>query len=196
MRCADLVKQLLVMIKNERNLAMKEILDELKQYVPNARVTAKMQKLYDRLGAVAAHYDNEVKIMTADDAIMANNTLEGLVKLANRLDDMGHYALADKVTEIAQMVKIANEVQPPHEGTLSTRYCPDHRGVQAARIGQHTYQCPLDGKIYNYEEGYTNYEGQIVPGGSVAEQTPRSFNHGGVPMRFFDPKYNAINYGN
>lgn len=53
---------------------------------------------------------------------------------------------------------------------LNTRYCPDHAGVQVARVGEHMVQCPLDKKIYSYEEGYTLENGTKVPGGSVALQ--------------------------
>jgi hypothetical protein len=84
-------------------------------------------------------------------------------------------------------------IQPSHEGSLSTRYCPDHHGVQAIRISERIYQCPIDGKTYNYGTGYINYQGQIVPGGSVAEQTPNTSDTGGIPMRFYDSRQSILN---
>jgi hypothetical protein len=57
------------------------------------------------------------------------------------------------------------------EAPLSTRYCPDHAGVQVARTGQHEWQCSLDKKIYNFDNGFDLANGDHVPGGSVSEQT-------------------------
>jgi len=75
---------------------------------------------------------------------------------------------------------------------LSTRYCPDHVGVQMGRVGESIYQCPLDGKAYNWDTGYTDYEGNQVPGGSVAAQTPDSSGYG-IPHRIFDTREVTIN---
>lgn len=132
-----------------------------------------------------------------------------LVKFADWLDENGFYALANKIDVSVGLVKTAEEygycpqvgkvkensmpVQPPQDGALSTRYCPDHIGVQAVRIDDNTIQCPLDGKEYNYETGYANYEGQIVPGGSVAAQTPMESDFGGIPMRFYDSRSDVLN---
>lgn len=76
---------------------------------------------------------------------------------------------------------------------LQTRYCPDHNGVQTTRIGERTYQCPLDKKVYNYETGYTDYKGEHVPGGSIAQQTPGSSDYFATPSRIFDTRDNLMN---
>lgn len=57
------------------------------------------------------------------------------------------------------------------EAPLSTRTCPDHPGAQISRIAEHTWQCSLDKKIYNYDTGFTLSNGRKVPGGDVANQT-------------------------
>lgn len=57
------------------------------------------------------------------------------------------------------------------EAPLSTRYCPDHPGVQIARVGEHMWQCEMDKKSYNFETGFELNNGDKVPGGDVAEQT-------------------------
>jgi hypothetical protein len=57
------------------------------------------------------------------------------------------------------------------EAPLSTRYCPDHPGVQIARIGEHMWQCEMDKKSYNFETGFELNNGSKVPGGDVAQQT-------------------------
>lgn len=57
------------------------------------------------------------------------------------------------------------------EAPLSTRTCPDHPGSQLARVGQWQFQCELDKKVYDYQNGYTLNDGTKVPGGDVANQT-------------------------
>lgn len=121
----------------------------------------------------------------------------GLHNLANMMDGISA-SLVKCGTYIPKMrdsqpTGPAEPIQPPHEGNLSTRYCPDHVGVQAARIAEYIYQCPLDGKIYNYQMGYVNYQGQRVLGGSVAEQTPPTSDYGGIPMRVYDSRQNVLN---
>lgn len=132
-------------------------------------------------------------------------TVENLLVFADMLDEFGAYALADKATELASIIKVAYvpmmreekkedlPVKQLRDCALSTRYCPDHRGVQASRVSEHVYQCPIDGKTYDYEFGYVNYDGQIVPGGSVAAQTPDTSNYFGVPIRYFGGDQNVLN---
>lgn len=74
----------------------------------------------------------------------------------------------------------------------STRYCPEHIGVSLGRVGEATYQCPLDGKTYNWEVGYTDYDGKHHEGGSVAAQTPDSSGYE-IPHRIFDSRENILN---
>lgn len=57
------------------------------------------------------------------------------------------------------------------EAPLSTRYCPDHPGVQIARVGEHVWQCEMDKKSYNFETGFELNNGNKIPGGDVAQQT-------------------------
>lgn len=45
------------------------------------------------------------------------------------------------------------------ERSLSTRYCPDHYGSQMMRVAEGTYQCELDGKMYNWNTGFEDYSG-------------------------------------
>ncbi len=59
----------------------------------------------------------------------------------------------------------------PNEHALSTRYSPDMPGVSLMRIGDNVFQCPVTKRIYNYESGFTNLNGDKVPGGSVSNQT-------------------------
>lgn len=136
-----------------------------------------------------------------------------LIKLADYFDNNSLFALADKVDEVCDIICVAEEygfvpkarastlendandepIQRRSRGSLSTRYCPDHRGVQAIRVEENVYQCPIDGKKYNYEIGYVNYEGQRVPGGSIASQTPTTSDFGGIPMRIYDSRSDVLN---
>lgn len=143
-------------------------------------------------GAVVAKFNRQIgpqivkQLQTSPQKTGA--VVQELIKLADFSDEIGAYELADELDKIAEEI-----IQPPSEGTLSTRYCPDHNGVQAVRISERVYQCPIDGKIYNYETGYTNYKGQKVPGGSIAAQTPTTSDFGGIPMRIYDSRQNILN---
>lgn len=157
----------------------------------------------DNIVEVLRHNANIIK-----DVKKFSSSISDLTKLANWLDENNFYALADKVDKSLGLVKIAEDygycpqvgkmeedkspLQYPHESSLSTRYCPDHVGVQTIRIDDRIVQCPLDGKEYNYETGYLNYEGQRVLGGSVAAQTPVESNYGGIPMRFYDSRSDVL----
>jgi len=96
----------------------------------------------------------------------------------------------DEVNKIADSLK-AIEKSPAYtqhrslEMPLSTRSCPDHPGAQVARVGDDSWQCSLDNKIYNYEVGFVDMKGNKVPGGSVSEQTPTTHE---VPHTVFDSR--------
>ena len=83
-------------------------------------------------------------------------------------DEMNKVSDSIKKIEEAPMYKKFR----PLEGPLNSRYCPEHgAGVMVVRIGEHTVQCTLDKKIYNYETGYKLNDGSMVPGGDVSLQT-------------------------
>lgn len=75
------------------------------------------------------------------------------------------------------------------EAPLSTRTCIDHPGAQLAHIGDDSWQCSLDHKIYNYSTGFTTLRGDKVPGGSVSEQTP---SHNEVGGQVFDNRESRL----
>jgi len=83
------------------------------------------------------------------------------------LEDTNKIADSLKAVEKSDMVKQYKILEAP----LSTRYCPDHPGAQIARIGEHLWQCDLDKKTYDFENGFTLNNGEKVPGGDVANQT-------------------------
>jgi len=83
------------------------------------------------------------------------------------LHEVNKLADSEKAIDKSQMTKEYKIMEAP----LSTRYCPDHPGVQIARVGEHMWQCELDKKSYNYETGFELNNGAKVPGGDVSQQT-------------------------
>lgn len=74
---------------------------------------------------------------------------------------------SEKKIEKSKITKYFNILESP----LSTRYCPDHAGVQIARIGENLWQCELDKKSYDFQSGFELNNGNKVPGGDIAHQT-------------------------
>lgn len=71
------------------------------------------------------------------------------------------------------------------ERALSSRNCPDHAGVQMSRKGDGVWQCELDKKIYDFNNGFKDEKGNLVPGGSVANQ---GNNMNTAPQSVFDTR--------
>lgn len=186
------------MQKMDRRLPLYKALYHLGALINNFKrqlATIKTSDFVAQLIVVADELDQKQHVDLANkmDEIIEKSrenlsVVEDLVDAADKLDQDNEPLLAAALDGMLGIMKTAEEqTVPGHERTLSTRYCPDHRGVQVVRIAENTYQCPLDGSIYNYEAGFQNYKGQIVPGGSVAGQTPDTSDFG-VPMRFFDSR--------
>lgn len=81
---------------------------------------------------------------------------------------------SNKISESEEAIKKSPvyDVYNVLEAPLSTRYCPDHAGVSVSRVGEQQWQCSLDGKVYDFNAGFTLATGKKVPGSSVANQTP------------------------
>ncbi len=88
-------------------------------------------------------------------------------KIKDRLKEDNHILEAEKAIDKSKITKEYRILEAP----LSTRTCVDHPGAQLARVGEHQFRCSMDGKIYDYEAGYTTVDGSKVPGGSVDMQT-------------------------
>ncbi|CAB4197082.1 hypothetical protein UFOVP1290_602 [uncultured Caudovirales phage] len=83
------------------------------------------------------------------------------------LADTNKIADSEKAIEKSNFTKQYKILEAP----LSSRYCPDHPGVQIARIGEHVWQCELDKKAYDFDNGFILNNGSKVPGGDVSQQT-------------------------
>jgi hypothetical protein len=128
---------------------------------------------------------------------------EGDTEQKKRYDEKHHHSLqirepktdkerVDREGRKEHHVENYKQVEAHH---LSTRYCPEHIGTQMGRVGQGVFQCPLDGQTYNWEAGWTDFDGNQHPGGSVAAQTPDSTGYA-VPHRIFDSREKVLNVVN
>lgn len=105
--------------------------------------------------------------------------VEGLLKVADLLDNNGDEEgvmivedvirnFAAKESDVPQYnvenVEKTKREYPeiePYAPSLSTMGCPDHHGIKLARIGEGSYQCQLDGKVYNWNQGFKDYAGNV-----------------------------------
>jgi hypothetical protein len=117
------------------------------------------------------------------------DVISELVKVANDLDADGRYDEADLITEAIRALAYADfgaehpepdvsSYQFTNSPTLSTRSCPDHRGVSMIPESPGRYRCPLDNKTYDFNTGFTDAAGVKYRGGDVANQTPDSVDWG------------------
>lgn len=174
-------------VQEIQNALMNTTVPDVKGFVDNKMVR---RWIFD-LGKTLSKYE------------AASGVVNRFGSIANRLDEQGKHILADAMDNAAHIVRAFGfekkkpepeaPIKPSHLTPLSSRYCPDHRGAQMARVGDRIFQCPVDRKTYNFENGYTNYQGQRVPGGSIAGQTPAASNYSGVPHRIFDTRENILN---
>jgi len=124
---------------------------------------------------------------------LEDNRLEELKKKyeepRKELAKTNKIADSEKAIDKSKFVKQFNILEAP----LSTRYCPDHAGVQIARVGEHIWQCEMDKKIYNFETGFELNNGTKVPGGDVSQQTQGL----GVPTHaIFDTRSGRLGQNN
>lgn len=92
--------------------------------------------------------------------------------------------LADKfqnvnkeLAELNSTSDIAKDIEPVIknyknlEAPLSTRYCPDHPGVNLYKEEDNVWVCELDKKKYDFASGFNLMDGSKVSGGDVSNQT-------------------------
>jgi len=72
--------------------------------------------------------------------------------------------------------------------TMSTRNCPDHYGAQMKRVAEGTFQCELDGRMYNWNEGFKDYNGNTYPAAPI-----RSIDFPDTTERMFETREMATN---
>jgi len=176
---ASKVSKEMLNLVNDRRL-------EIKEQAAEDRVALKEQAAADKLE------QQEMAVTDMPEQEMA--VVDTLYNIANSLDKKGLHKEADIVTET--MVAIAageetgfyghdyddskqsepavDEYGYKNDPSLSVGTCPDHRGTRLIPVDDRIYQCPIDGKIYNWAEGFTALDGTKYRGGDVAAQTPDS----------------------
>lgn len=120
----------------------------------------------DELLLTIAVSPNSIQDKKAAEEDRINMLKEKYENTAKQLKEDNKIVEAEKAIEKSKMTEAGIL-----EGSLSTRTCPDHPGAQLGRTGEHSWQCELDKKTYNYQTGFTMANGIKVPGGDVANQT-------------------------
>jgi len=108
-------------------------------------------------------------------------------KVCPRCQGTGH-SFAEKEGNVKGNIVVAEKDIPyPMYGPtqIQTRYCPDHPGVMVMQVGDRKVQCPLDGKIYDYAEGFKYQGGKEMVGGALSEQTPQDPTYYQAPHPLF-----------
>jgi hypothetical protein len=131
--------------------------------------------------------------------------VEGLLKVASVLDGAGDavglemlenvlriFAKKDefpKKYDVETIEKTPREYPEVHAPApaLSTRHCPDHNGVMLKRVAEGSFQCDLDGRIYNWSQGFKDYNGNVHPGAPI-----RSVDFPDVNERIFENREMAL----
>ena len=74
-----------------------------------------------------------------------------------------------------------------HQGMAvsQTRHSPDMPGVMMKRVSDGVYQCPITNKLYDFQNGFTDANGNSRAGGSIKHQTPL-FTSYAPPSRLFE----------
>jgi hypothetical protein len=97
---------------------------------------------------------------------------ERIDALKKKYEELKNEPEAKKIADASKAIQSSsyNKEYRIMEHHLSTRHCPDHAGVPVRRVGDSSWQCSLDKKIYDYANGYTNLKGEKIPGGDVGNR--------------------------
>lgn len=175
--CANNVKQMEKQKKSEANISNNDLIalaEIANQYDESGDPQLKkMADVFDSiLMTIGAKPEDVIKAKAMDEEALK------AIREKMRKEEPNHYkstqAVHDKLIHAEEAKKlIADRVKHyrPQQHALQTRTCPDHPGCQMCRVAEATWQCSLDGKVYNYQQGYTTLTGDKVPGGDVSLQS-------------------------
>jgi len=206
--------------EGDRESLLRTLMSQLKLMMEGRQMAPSMasqKSIFEKLADTADHLDEigEVEAANAIDELIAKHAddysedrvEEGDTDQSKRYDDKHHHSLQIREPKKDQE-RVDREGRDKHHihnqrseqkkaeaHALSTRYCPEHQGSQMGRVGEGSYQCPLDGQVYNWETGWTDYDGNQHSGGSVAGQTPDSSGYE-IPHRVFDSREKVLNVVN
>lgn len=182
--------------------------DVLRALIPNMKheAFADDKELRNYLKPEKAMDDKKKKKKKKLDKKSEAEVVEGLLKVAEVLDyagDLEGVSLVENVLHIfakqedgmpkynLETVEKTERKYPEHAAiapSLSTRNCPDHHGVQMRRIAEGTFQCELDGRMYNWNQGFKDYSGNSFPGATI-----RSVDFPDTTERMFETREMATN---
>lgn len=174
-------------------------LSQPKDHDEENAIVASRHNVFKKLADIANRLDDAQAYREANmiDAFLSKHAQdfrdtqsEANTEQSKRYDSKYHNELLVKKNK--DKGKRDNDANDATTLSLSTRYCPHHVGAMLGRVGESTYQCPLDGQMYNWETGWTDHDGNQHPGGSVAEQTPDSVGYA-APHSIFDTRGDISN---
>ncbi len=147
----------------------------------------KLSNILDKVGKdkilsrkLRATIINNLMIKTSDDRGILQHFDGGVVEYPTReryLSERGGEVPSAEKYNLAKDHEPVSVEEKKVTKSLSTRYSPDHIGVQSRRISDEETQDPYTNKIYNWAEGFTSDSGDKYDGASVSLQTDVEYNH-------------------
>jgi len=137
----------------------------------NAKDIDDMDLAISAIQAIKGYFTRAISTYSKKKSIQATDiSLEPIMRRVKILDESLKLAYKQRGSLFSgNSVKIAsNMLYGPVQ--TKTRYCPDHVGVGVVRLSDDYYQCPLDGREYNYVTGFEKLDGDKNFGGSVNNQ--------------------------
>lgn len=186
--CLEVVASSCITAANELRKAAAKV-DEIEPAVEskitseNLNTLANIAEAFDRSDNPGlqkqAHVIDEI-LLTIAASPDAFSTRQGVID-AQINDAREKFIVNQKKTNSAEEKKIADAKEAIEESgatknyrvlehSLSSRGCPDHAGTPLSRVAENSWQCALDGKVYDYQSGFTLENGDVVPGSSVMNQ--------------------------
>lgn len=132
--------------------------------------------------------------------------VDGLLKIADVLDYAGDLEGVSLVESVLRTFAKKEDGMPKYDVStvekierkypeaaavapgLSTRNCPDHHGTQMQRVAEGTFQCELDGRMYNWNQGFKDYNGNTYIAAPI-----RSVDFPDTTERMFETREMAAN---
>lgn len=151
-----------------------------------AELLSDMIKVADRLDAEgqseAAEILERIVVAAADQYPSLNETRKDLYDFDAHNAETMHEKVKQEVEENRK-----NHHLQTHQGMAvsQTRYSPDMPGVMMRRISDGVYQDMVTNKVYDFQHGFVDAQGNQRAGGSIKHQTP-TFSQYAPPSRIFE----------
>lgn len=138
---------------------------ELRNYLKPEKVELKKKKKLDKKSAeqVMGALLKVADVLDAAEDLDGLEVVESALKIFAAKTEIPQYDV--KTTEKTERKYPEAHTPAP---TMSVRGCPDHNGAQVKRIADNSYQCSLDGKIYNWNDGFKDYAGNTYPPAQIS----------------------------